>query len=260
MWYTVGILTRTGVEWARGWLTLNHYMGCGHLCKYCYGRKMLEERFRRVEWGKPKLKKPLGMILKEVSRVKGRTVWLSSATDPYQPLETVLKATRALIRALRDRNRIVVLTKSDLVLRDIDLLEGARIGLTITSLKPNPLEPYAPPPSDRINAVKTLKELGFHTFVSIEPWIPNISEPLDELISEIADYADWIILGRLNYFPGASSKYYRLRLPSLLGFLEERGLKGKVLVKKELRRCLPLYDWSWTLDNLERWLEWSTPR
>jgi len=256
----VGILVKTRVEWARGWLALNHYSGCGHLCKYCYGRKILEERFRRVKWSKPKLKKPLGEILGEVKRLKGRVVWLSSATDPYQPLETVLKATRALVKALRDRNRIVILTKSDLVLRDVNLLDSARVGLTITSLKPNPLEPHAPPPRDRIDALKTLKELGFETFVSVEPWIPKISAPLSELILEIADYADWIILGRLNYWPGVSSKYYRLRLPGLIRFLEKQGLKNKVLVKEELRKCLPLYDWSWTLDNIERWLDWSTPR
>lgn len=256
----MGILYKTRVEWARGWLAVNHYMGCGHLCKYCYGRKMLEERFKKVKWSRPKLKKPLGDMLREASRVKDRVVWLSSATDPYQPLETVLKATRALIKALRGRNRIVILTKSDLVLRDIDLLEDARIGLSITSLKPNPLEPHAPFPKDRIDALKTLKELGFETFVSIEPWIPKISEPLDELIIEVCDYADWIILGRLNHFPGVKARYYRIRLPGLIDFLEAQGLKNRVLVKEELRRCLPLYDWEWALNNLVRWLEWSTPR
>ena len=255
----MGILTRSRVEWARGWYALNHYVGCGHRCLYCYGRFLLEKRFKLVsDWGRPRLKHNFQEVLSYLRDIRGKVIWLSSATDPYQPIEAETRATRKVLESVLPRNKVVILTKSDLILRDLDVLhkyrDRIRVGFTITSLKKNPWEPYAPEPHRRIRALRIFKEAGFETFVSIEPWIPEITDPI-EIICEVEELVDWIIIGRLNY-GGSSSRYYAFRLKKLLKYIEH----DNVIVKQELRKCLPSHDWSWTLRNLGRWLKWGTRR
>ena len=249
-----GVLVRSrvpGVDYS-----VNPYVGCVHGCRYCYVAGMPYVRTRCEEWGTfadAKVNAP-EHVARGIRRLSPGVLVIGVATDPYQPIEAETRATREVLESVLPRNKVVILTKSDLILRDLDFLQKyrdrIRVGFTITSLKKNPWEPYAPEPHRRIRALRIFKEAGFETFVSIEPWIPEITDPI-EIICEVEGLADWIIIGRLNY-GGSSSKYYAFRLKKLLKYIEH----DNAIVKQELRKCLPRHDWSWTLRNLSRWLKW----
>ena len=123
-------------------------------------------------------------------------VMVSDCTDPYQPIEAELKLTRHCLEVLtRHGFPLLVVTKSDLVVRDADILASGRavVSLTITTLDrelARRLEPGAPSPSRRLRAVERLSELGLPTTVRIDPILPGLNdEPtgLRELVDAVAD-------------------------------------------------------------------------
>jgi len=168
--------------------TVNPYTGCENGCVYCYANFM--RRFSghlRDPWGsfvdvKVNLLDVLG---KELQRRPGGTIWLSSVCDPYQPLERKYELSRGVIELVsrNEKFSVSILTKSALVLRDIDLLEGMRdradVGFTITTFSQNvqPIfEPHASRVTDRIKALKKLSEAGIDTWVFIAPILPYATE------------------------------------------------------------------------------------
>jgi DNA repair photolyase len=122
-------------------------------------------------------------------------VMISDATDPYQPLEKQYEITRHCLKVLIKHGfPLLILTKSDLVTRDVDILKNAKctVGITITTLDEEQariIEPNAPSPVKRLAALKKLSNLGLRTFARIDPVIPTFNdseEMLEKLISEIA--------------------------------------------------------------------------
>lgn len=122
--------------------SLNPYTGCSFGCSYCYVRAMPVALFRDGEWGNwVDIKKGAANLLKkELQRAKAKgnvTIFMSSSTDPYQPIEHKEKVTRSLLEVMAadPPNFLLVQTRSPLVSRDIDLLqqfkEKVRVSVTI---------------------------------------------------------------------------------------------------------------------------------
>jgi DNA repair photolyase len=195
------IFTRTKLSGAK-WV-INPYVGCGHGCLYCYARFI--SRWRPGNYGKwgswveAKINAP---ELVENKYVDG-WVFMSSICDAYQPIEKELKLTRKILENMDKRIKLAILTKSDLVLRDIDLLKQFKdieIGFTINSFSGKAkklFEPDAPSNHKRIKALKTLKEKGFKTYAFVSPMIPGLID-LKDVISKTKKHSDYYWFEFLN--------------------------------------------------------------
>ena len=171
------ILTKTklGADYV-----INPYVGCGHNCLYCYAKFIA--RWRPLEygkWGDWVEAKINGPELVKDRKIKGE-VFMSSICDAYQPVEKELKLTRKILENLDKNVKLSILTKSDLVLRDIDIFKQFKdieIGLTINSFigKTKKLfEPSSIENNDRIKALEKLSEQGIKTYAFISPIIPGL--------------------------------------------------------------------------------------
>ncbi len=177
--------------------TINPYRGCSHACKYCFARpthKFLDfdadrdfEREIIVKVNAPEV------LRAELARPswKGEHVALGTNTDPYQWVESRYKLMPGIWEAMRDaRNPCSILTKSPLLLRDIDLLcEIAAVtdihaNLSIPTLDPKAwraTEPHTPNPRARLEAVAELNRAGIPTGVLVAPLMPGINDAPEQV-------------------------------------------------------------------------------
>lgn len=171
---------------------INPYRGCEFACKYCYARythEFMEMRdgldFERKIYVKQHSAWLLRQELKQVR--PGQSIAIGTATDPYQPAERKFGITRAIMEefARHEGLSLGMVTKSDLVLRDLDLLQAISrknrfsIHITVTTTKTDLariLEPRAPRPDLRLKAVKKLVEAGIHASVNCAPVLPGITD------------------------------------------------------------------------------------
>src|SRR5213595_1402596 len=171
---------------------INPYRGCEFACKYCYARYTHE--FMEMRDGvdfeqKIYVKQHAADLLRqELRRVKpGEEIAIGTATDPYQPAERRYEVTRAILEefARHEGLELGIVTKSNLVLRDIDLLQeigrknDISVHVTITTLNVDLariLEPRAPRPDLRMEAVLRLNQVGINAGVSCSPVIPEITD------------------------------------------------------------------------------------
>ena len=186
--------------------TINPYRGCEFACKYCYARYTHE--FMEMRDGidfeqKIYVKQHAANLLRqELRRVKeGEEIAIGTATDPYQPAERKFEVTRAIVEELSRHEglEIGIITKSNLVLRDLELLRKIAasnqlfVNLTITTLDANLariLEPRAPRPDLRLDAVRALDAAGVNAGVSCAPVIPGITDSpkdLEKLVRAVAE-------------------------------------------------------------------------
>lgn len=163
---------------------INPYLGrCGHNCIYCYAIKF--PSFNGPTVPRLKLKETINKIVKRV-RVR-LPVMLSDSTDPYQPLEKEYKVTRRCIEVLAEHGfPLLIVTKSDLVVRDIDVFKKTPtvVSMTITTSRSeiaSIIEPGAPEPNARFSAIKELVEEGVPVTVRIDPIIPSVNFEMDDL-------------------------------------------------------------------------------
>jgi len=169
--------------------TVNPYTGCGHGCLYCYASSYIRRFFEPRP--KPDL---LRVAARDLRRVPpGSIVNISSSSDPYQPLEREHLLTRRLLEMLVGRYVVEVVTKSDLVARDADLLERGPsvVSVTVTTLDAGlaaRLEPRAPPPSRRLAAVEELSRRGIPVVLRLDPLIPGLNDSA-ESIREVLEAA-----------------------------------------------------------------------
>jgi DNA repair photolyase len=172
--------------------TINPYRGCEFACKYCYARYTHE--FMEMRDGvdfeqKIYVKQHAANLLRqELRRVKpGEEIAIGTATDPYQPAERRFEVTRAILEELARHQglEIGLITKGTLILRDLELLKDVGrnnrlfVNLTITTLNVDLariLEPRAPRPDLRMDAVRKLNQEGIATGVSCSPVIPGITD------------------------------------------------------------------------------------
>jgi DNA repair photolyase len=168
-------------------LTFNPYTGCDHGCLYCYASSYIPN-FKDIH---PK-KDLLIQLKREAAKLNGETVSLCNSSDPYPRMEASVGLTRRCLEVLADYNcRIQIITKSNLVTRDDDLLAkaSASVALTITTDDAElarQLEPFAPSPSQRIRAAQDLAKAGIPVSVRIDPIIPNINDRPQKLIATLA--------------------------------------------------------------------------
>lgn len=185
---------------------INPYVGCVHSCIYCYARFMKRFTGHEEKWGHfidVKINAP-DLVPNGTRKYEGKSIFLSSVTDAYNPLEKKYRLTRKILEKLIPLNpELGILTKSNLVLRDIDLLKqfkSCEVGLTITSLDDNirkEIEPFASPPEKRIEALKRLKQEGISTYVFIGPILPFITD-WKKIIECTRDFADFYMFENLN--------------------------------------------------------------
>lgn len=172
---------------------LNTYLGrCMHNCLYCYAIKF--PKFIGPVTPRLRLKED---ILKMVGGTRLRLpVMLSDTTDPYQPIERKYEVTRACLEALAKHGfPILIVTKSDLVVRDLDIFKKTPtvVSITITTSRNTiaaAIEPGAPSPEARFTALKKIADEGIPTVVRIDPIIPTVNsdmEDLEKIVSRAAE-------------------------------------------------------------------------
>jgi DNA repair photolyase len=170
--------------------TANLYKGCTHGCVYCYAPSLTHDERRWGSYVDVKVNAPQ-VLEKELRGLRKDEVFLSSASDPYQPVEARYGVTRRCLEVLRRHGYPVsILTRSPLVLRDLDLLkrfEWVRVGMSITSVPVRRYEPGVPPLQRRIDTLRRLSKAGISTWISLAPVIPGIVLiDFDELFEELS--------------------------------------------------------------------------
>lgn len=185
--------------------TLNPYVGCIHACRYCYAEFMIKYIKHSEPWGNfidVKTNAPI-LLKKELKKKKRGNITISTVTDPYQPPELKYKITRGCLEALSETDwSVSILTKSDLVLRDLNILkriEDVEVGLTITTDNEKIrqiFEPNTPSIKRRIETLNKLKENGISTYVFIGPILPMDPKNLRQQIEGLYDD---IIIDEMNY-------------------------------------------------------------
>jgi len=184
--------------------SINPYRGCEHGCIYCFARPTHAYHdlspgidFETKLFAKPDAPALLRSELMKPGH-KVTPIAMGTNTDPYQPIEKDWRITRQIIKILAEtRHPLYITTKSDRVLRDIDLLEDmARdtlvgVMLSVTSLDPKvarTLEPRAPHPERRIAAIRKLTDAGIPVYASISPVVPAITDhEMEALLERVAD-------------------------------------------------------------------------
>lgn len=168
--------------------SLSAYTGCAHGCLYCYASSYI----RRFNQPRPK-KDFLKNLEKEIKKISpGSIIAISNSSDPYQPLEKKLKLTRQALNILSGYAlKLNIVTKSDLILRDLDILKKIKtimVCLSIATLDQDlaeKLEPEAPKPKKRLETVKKLSAY-LPVAVRLDPLIyPLNTDNLEKLIASI---------------------------------------------------------------------------
>lgn len=164
----------SGAAWS-----LNPYVGCLHSCRYCYVPNTMH--LERSRWGSyVVVKHNLPTLLrKELEERPRLTVFVSTSTDPYQSIEQERRITRSCLLLLARHDWPVdILTRSPLVLRDLDVLRRfreLRVGLSVPTLDEEArrlLEPNAPPIRARLDALRRLSDAGLTTYANYAPAYP----------------------------------------------------------------------------------------
>lgn len=218
---------------------INPYIGCEHSCRYCYATFMKRFTGHTEAWGSfvdVKVNAP-EVLQKQLKSITSGRVLISSVTDAYQPLEADYKITRQCLEILlQHRLSVDILTKSALVLRDIDLIKKFKdieVGITITTDNDDirkVFEPKAPSINKRIDTLKILHNNGISNYVFIGPILPMNPEVLSEKISP---YVDSIIIDKMNYITKTIKIYNHLKLSNWL----EKDFINNIVHKLKYNFC-----------------------
>ncbi len=202
----------SGSRGTPGDYTINPYRGCAFGCSYCYASKFVyDDAAKRAQWGhwvevKRNVVSALG---RDAPKLFDKSIWLGSATDPYQPIELRLQLTRAILEVLLMAypKHLHLQTRSPHVVRDIDLFQ--RFGDTITVGISIPtdsdtvrkaFEPRAPSIARRLEAARTLHEAGVPVTVAVAPLLPCTPQRLARLLRPVCDRV-WV--GGINLYDKA---------------------------------------------------------
>lgn len=214
-----------------GGYSVNPYVGCPHACKYCYASFMKRFTGHTEEWGTfmdvkdwPEIKNP--------KKYADQKVIIGTVTDGYNPLEETYKNTRRLLEELKDSGAdILICTKSDLVLRDLDLLKeiNEKSRLTV-SWSINTLDEEFKDDMDaavsierRLAAMKEVYAAGIRTICFISPVFPGITD-IEAIIDRTKDQCDLVWLENLNLRGGFKAdimKYISDKHPDLVPLYDE---------------------------------------
>lgn len=211
-----GFIRRGGFEW-----TCNPYVGCTFGCTYCYAAFLPQNRRPADEWGRwiTAKKNAAALAEKHAPKLARQTVYMSSVTDPYQPVERGLQLTRGILEALAPHQpRLTIQTRGPLVARDIDVLTGfhsLRVNMSIPTDSERVrqrFEPKAPPLDRRWEALRQLKEAGICVGVCVTPTLPI--ENVDTFARRIAEFKPDVVVcqdfhdagGRFGADTGAAAR------------------------------------------------------
>ena len=168
--------------------SLSAYTGCTHGCLYCYASSYIRR------FSQPREKKDfLRRLEKEIKKVpKGSLITMANSSDPYLPLEGELKLTRQGLEIIKEYDlRMSIVTKSSLILRDLDILKSFEkivVSISLTTLDKEltkKLEPYSCPPQERLRVIKELSPY-LPVAVRFDPLIyPLNTEEIKETMREI---------------------------------------------------------------------------
>lgn len=191
-----GILTE-----AKGFMgaydyTLNPYSGCSFGCNYCYAAFFSRSTDDKDNWGNWLRVKDNALQLLMKKRKKpliDKTIYMSSVTDPYQPIEKDLELTRSILKELIEYHkvRLVIQTRSPLATRDIDLFkqfEVIQVNMTITTDSEEvrkAFEPHCPSNKVRLKAIQEITEAGVPTCITMTPLLPveNVKDFTEQLLT-----------------------------------------------------------------------------
>ncbi len=187
---------------------LNPYVGCQHDCLYCYAPYVTKRP--RTEWKTVLARTDLPQALAKEIRGKKGTIGLGTVTDPYQEAERHLLITRrCLMEIVPHGLSVSVLTKSDLILRDLDLYKELKgeVGITVTSVNDDisrMLEPGAPLPGRRVEALRKMTDEGLNAYALIGPLLPLLTEKdIDQMVETLSSTGiKWVMLDRFRPRPG----------------------------------------------------------
>lgn len=163
--------------------TLNPYSGCSFGCTYCYAAFFSRNKDKMDNWGNWLSVKENAIALLMKYRKKpliDKTIYLSSVTDPYQPIEKELELTRNILKELIEYHkvRLVIQTRSTLVTRDIDLFkkfENIQVNMTVTTDSEKVrkvFEPYCTGNKQRLKAIKEVNDAGVQSCITMTPLLP----------------------------------------------------------------------------------------
>lgn len=197
-----------------GGYSANPYIGCPHACMYCYVPAMKKgpATDAKERWGTYLHVKRWEPIPEPIARnYVGSRITIGSATDPYNPLEEHFKRTRALLEELLPSGaNISIITKSDLILRDLDIL--TEFPNLVVAFSINTLDEKFKDDMDaacsvgrRLEALRACKDAGLITSCFIAPMFPLITDPF-EIIEEVRNHCDSIWVDALNLQEGNIGK------------------------------------------------------
>ena len=214
--------------------SVNPYVGCTHACKYCYASFMKRFTNHPEPWGEfldvkhwPEMTNP--------EKYKGKELFIGSVTDPYNPQEEEYGRTRALLQQLKGSGvKLSIQTKSDLVLRDMELIRtfpDARVGFSINTLDERFKDDMdnAVSIERRLEAMRQFHEAGIRTTCFISPIFPGITDVM-AIIERVKDRCNLVWLENLNLrgnYKSVIMDYIRDKHSELLSLYEEIYLKNK---------------------------------
>jgi DNA repair photolyase len=197
------------------------------------------------------------VLKKELAKRTSGVYGVGTVTDPYQPLEKEYELTRGCLRMLRRSNaRVSILTKSSLVLRDLDILrdwKGLEVGISIgcpDDHHASELEPGASPPSERFEAMSSLSKNGIDVYLMAAPIIPGVGDSEKSLVQLIASAADSgarrVIWDKYNPKPMAGARMKRTMAALGMKWPPEAhsgtGSVGSILIRECRAKGLELED------------------
>jgi DNA repair photolyase len=241
-----GILTKASGFMSGYDFTLNPYAGCAFGCTYCYAASFATNRDERDQWGYwVRVKEnAVDLLRRRRGRLTGSTIYMSSVTDPYQPVERRLGLVRELLEELAAQQpRLVIQTRSPLVTRDLDLLrrfEHVTVNMTVTTDSEKvrrAFEPQCPSNRLRLSAAAKIRAAGVTTVVTMTPLLP-LQDPEAFAAQLLATGVDRFVVQPFHPERGkfvAGTREQALRAVRDLDWTQDRYLAAVEV----LRRVLP---------------------
>lgn len=183
---------------------INPYTGCTHNCIYCYAEFM--KRFCKIqmEWGEFIVVKDFKMKKIPSNQYKNKTILISSVTDAYQPVEKKYEKMKEILPSfIQTDANIEILTKSSLVLRDLNLIKkinNIKVGISLNTLDDQfrkIIEPGASPISKRLDALSSIRNEGIKNYLFISPIFPEITD-IEQILQETNHFVDYYLCENLN--------------------------------------------------------------
>lgn len=193
---------------------INPYVGSPNKCLYCYAAYMSSFSKHSEEWGEfIDIKRTNKRI--NIFKIKNKKVMVSTVTDPYNSYEEKYGTTRMIMEQLvKSEAFITVVTKSKLVLRDIDLfkkMKHVEVAISISTLDEHlkrKIEPHSSSLEERLETLKKLKQNGIRTIVFVSPIIPQLTD-FKRIIEVTKDYADEYWFDKLNLRSSFKTKMFK---------------------------------------------------